>query len=92
MSKETLFTNFRINLVDHATLKANVSCKIADVLYLTGMKIVDGKNGTFVAMPSVKDHKGEYRDIYFPASKEVRDELSKVILEHYAAITETKKG
>ncbi len=82
-TKTSVFTNLRINLVDHDTLKATVSCKIADTMYLTGIKIIHGKQGRFVSMPSVKDAKGEYRDVFFPASKEIRDHLTATILEKY---------
>ena len=83
VSTQIPFSHFRVNLVDHETLKATVSCKVADSLYLTGMKVVHGKHGRFVSMPSVKDSQGEYRDIYFPASKEVRDRLMEAVLEKY---------
>ena len=76
----------RINLVkNHDTVKAMVSCKIADAFYLTGMRVLHGKNGRFVSMPARKDAQGEYRDIYFPASKEVRDRLMEAVLDRYDA-------
>jgi len=62
--------------------KAFVSLKYHDIV-LTGMKIVEGQNGLFVSMPSQKDKKGEYRDIYFPVTKEARQAINAAVLAQY---------
>ena len=79
----TLFSQIRVNLTNHDTIKGIASCKVCDSIFLRGMRIIHGKNGRFVGMPAEKDKNGEYRDIYFPASKEVRDQLSEAVLEEY---------
>jgi DNA-binding cell septation regulator SpoVG len=54
---------------------------------LTGIKIVQGQNGPFVSMPSTKDREGNYRDIFFPTTKELREKLNGVVLDaHNKAI------
>ncbi len=80
-----LFTSVRISLVTKETLRAMVSCKVAEAVFLTGMRVIEGKNGLFVSMPSKKDVGGEYHDIYFPASREIRDQLQAAVLEAYRA-------
>ena len=54
---------------------------------LTGIKIMEGRNGPFVSLPSVKDGQGGYRDIFFPTTKELRAELNTVVMDaHNKAI------
>ena len=68
-----------------------VSVKVHDAVYLTGLRVIEGKNGLFVAMPNRKTGNGEYQDIYFPASKAMRDELQGIVLEAYRRETEELK-
>jgi len=63
---------------------AFASVTINDMIAINGIRVVDGANGLFTAMPQAKDNKGEYRDIAFPVTKELRQELNKVILDEYA--------
>jgi stage V sporulation protein G len=80
------FSNIRINLVTKESLRAMASVKVADVLFLTGIRVIDGKKGLFVSMPSKKETSGDYKDIFFPASREIRDQLQASILEVYHAV------
>jgi stage V sporulation protein G len=80
---KSVFTNIRINLLDHDIVKATASCKVADMIYLTGMRVIHGKHGRFVSMPATKDSKGEFRDVFFPSTKEARDELMELVLQKY---------
>jgi stage V sporulation protein G len=61
------------------------SCRVGDAIYLTGMRVIHGKHGRFVSMPARQDKNGEYHDIFFPASKEVRDSLMEKVLQAYDA-------
>ena len=78
-----LFSQVRISIVEKDSLRAIASCKVSDVLYITGLRVVHGRNGLFVTMPANKGKDGEYHDIYFPASKEMRAQLQATILEAY---------
>jgi stage V sporulation protein G len=78
-----LFSSVRITLADKESQKALASLKVADAMYLTGMRVVQGKNGLFVSMPSKKDLAGDYHDIYFPANGEMRELLQLLILDAY---------
>ncbi len=85
-SGNSLFSDFRLSLVNKDNLRAIASCKVGGAVYLSGMRVVSGSKGLFVAMPSRKDKKGEYRDIFFPASRAVRDGLQQAILSKYAQV------
>ena len=77
------FSQVRITLLEKDSLRAMASVKVADVFYVTGLRVIEGRNGLFVSMPSKKLPSGEYQDIAFPASKAVRDEIQNLILDAY---------
>ncbi len=47
------------------------------------LRIVDGKNGLFVSMPSRKSQDGEFRDICFPITSEFRNIIQEQVLDKY---------
>ena len=53
------------------------------------MKVINGNNGLFVAMPSKKRKDGTYRDTAHPLNSETRQMIESVILAEYNK--ETKK-
>ena len=57
-------------------------------LAVRDIRIVNGQNGPFVAMPQAKDKDGNYKDLVFPTTKEGRDQLNTAILEAYVAAKE----
>jgi stage V sporulation protein G len=83
MQTSNNFSQVRITLVEKDSLRAIASVKAHDCLFLTGLRVVEGKNGLFVSMPNRKTESGEFQDIYFPASKAVRDELQALVLDAY---------
>lgn len=86
------FTSPRITIVEKDHLRALATVKVADAVFLTGLRICDSKKGLFVAMPSKKSPQGEYHDIYFLASKAMRDELTALLLKAYAEEKERAAG
>jgi stage V sporulation protein G len=83
MQNSSLFSQVRISVFQKDSLRALATVKVADAIYLTGLRIIEGKNGLFVSMPTRKDKAGDYQDIFFPGSKALRDELQAYILEAY---------
>ena len=63
---------------------AYASVNIDDKFAVNGIRVVNGEKGLFVAMPQTRDNKGEYRDICFPVTKELRQQLSDTVLNEYA--------
>ena len=76
-------TEIKIQNADLPPVKAFVSMKLANTMCLTGIRIVNGSKGLFISMPARKTPQGEYQDIFHPASREIRDELQKEILNLY---------
>ena len=71
-----------IKLQDSKTL-ALVNITIDDEFVVSGLKILEGANGLWVAYPNRKDAKGEYRDIAFPITKEARQTIQDKVLAKY---------
>ena len=57
-------------------------------LAVRDIRIVNGQNGPFIAMPQAKDKDGNYKDLVFPTTKEGRAQLNTAILDAYAAAKE----
>ena len=56
-------------------LKAIVSVTFNDEFVLHDIKIIEGNESLFLAMPSRRLSNGEYRDIAHPINSEARKEL-----------------
>ncbi|MDR1604129.1 MAG: SpoVG family protein [Gracilibacteraceae bacterium] len=67
-----------------SNLLAYAAVTLSNCFVINGVQILNGKNGIFVAMPSYKDKKGEYRDICFPVTAEFRSILHETVLAEYA--------
>jgi len=64
-------------------LRAVVSVTIDDMLAVHDIKVVQGDDRLFVAMPSRKDESGIFRDIVHPISAFARKQFEERILEAY---------
>ena len=76
-------TEIHINLRDEDKLKAFVNITFEDVFVVRGLKVIEGKDGLFVCMPSRKLEDGTYKDIAHPITNEFRQQLEKQILDEY---------
>ncbi len=76
-------TEVNINLRDEDKLKAFVNITFDDVFVVRGLKVIEGKNGLFVCMPSRKLEDGTYKDIAHPISNDFRQQLETQIIEEY---------
>ena len=63
-------------------IKGMANLTLDDCFVVKGLKVVEGKNGLFVAMPSQKVGE-EYQDTVFPITKEFRQEIIDIVLEEY---------
>ena len=68
---------------DNKSLLATASVTIGGCFAVRGIQVRDGKNGVFVSMPQRKDAKGEYRDICFPTTAEMRKAINAAVLSEY---------
>lgn len=56
---------------------------VSDAVMITGIRIVQGTKGVFISMPTKKDAQQQYVDVVFPVSREMRLDLSALILHEY---------
>ncbi len=79
-------TELRIRKVeDEGKLRAYVTVTFDNCFVVHNVKIIEGKSGLFIAMPSRKTANGEYKDVAHPISPEFRTELQNKILDEYKA-------
>ncbi len=63
--------------------KAWASITFDDSFRVHGLKVIQGKNGPFVAMPSRKLPNGEFIDTAYPLNQELRELIQERVLEEY---------
>lgn len=77
-------TDVRIRRVtDDGKMKAVVSITFDDEFVVHDIRIIEGQNGLFIAMPSRRTPDGKFRDIAHPISSEARAKIQETILAHY---------
>ena len=78
-------TDIRVRIVNNSNdkLKAVASITIDDEIVVHDIKVISGKDGYFLSMPSRKTNEGEFKDIVHPIKTEVRDMLKEKILQVY---------
>ena len=64
-------------------MRAIVSVTFDNEFVVHDIKVIDGENGLFIAMPSKKGTDGTYRDVAHPINKETRNILQDSILAAY---------
>ena len=83
-------TDVRIRkIATDGKMKAIVSVTFDDQFVVHDIKVIEGQNGLFIAMPSRKTPDGEFKDIAHPINTDSRERIQKAILEAYdKALTE----
>lgn len=79
-------TEVRVTLRDdnrHDRLKAFATMTLNNAFVIRGLKIIQGINGVFVAMPSRRRPDGQFQDIAHPINNETRRLMEEVVLAEY---------
>ena len=80
-------TDVRIRKVsDEGKMKAIVSITFDDEFVVHDVKIIEGQNGLFVAMPSRKMGEGDFKDIAHTLLSETRNKIKDAIFAEYERI------
>lgn len=64
-------------------VKAFCDIIVSDALLIKGIRIMDGKNGLFVRMPSKQSKDGKWYDSIAPTTKEIKDALNDTIIKAF---------
>ncbi|MBQ5317175.1 MAG: septation regulator SpoVG [Oscillospiraceae bacterium] len=78
--------------ITEGRLRAIVSITIDNELAVHDIKVVQGDQRLFVAMPSRKDETGTFRDVVHPISPASRQQIENQILEAYTRHIETMQA
>ena len=84
-------TDVRIQKInDESKMKAVVSITFDDEFVVHDIKIIEGQNGLFIAMPSRKMGEGDFRDIAHPLVSETRNKIRDAIFAEYDKVLAQK--
>ncbi len=76
-------TEVRISLRNDEKLKAFATVTFDNCFIVRDLKVINGNNGLFIAMPSRKRRDGTFKDIAHPLNNETRKKIEKRVLEEY---------
>jgi stage V sporulation protein G len=77
-------TDVRIRKVTgEGKLKAYVTVTFENAFVIHNVKVIEGENGVFIAMPSRKTKNGEYKDVAHPINSDFRAQMQERILKEY---------
>ncbi|EGA88195.1 regulatory protein SpoVG [Planococcus donghaensis MPA1U2] len=64
-------------------MRAIASITLDDEFVIHDIRVIDGNDGLFVAMPSKRTPDGEFRDIAHPINSSARTKLQEAVLTAY---------
>ena len=73
---------------ENSRMKGIASVLIDDCFAVHDIRIIEGDNGLFIAMPSRKASDGEYKDIAHPINSTTREKIQQIILKKYEEAAE----
>ncbi len=73
-------------------LKAFVTMKIGNYLIIRDIKLINGRKGYFVAMPSKQLKNGRSVDLAYPLNTETRVKIERLIIEEYTKQLKTDEA
>ncbi|MDQ0300955.1 stage V sporulation protein G [Salibacterium salarium] len=77
-------TDVRLRRVNtEGRMRAIASITIDGEFVVHDIRVIDGNNGLFVAMPSKRTPDGEFRDIAHPISSHTREKIQSAVLGEY---------
>ncbi|QAA30726.1 MULTISPECIES: septation regulator SpoVG [Clostridium] len=83
-------TDVRIRkIAAEGKMKAIVSVTFDNEFVVHDIKVIEGQNGLFIAMPSRKTPDGEFKDIAHPINTDTREKIQEAILTEYEKALES---
>ncbi|EAG4153071.1 septation protein SpoVG [Listeria monocytogenes] len=82
-------TDVRLRRVEtDRRMRAIASITLDEEFVVHDIRVIDGNNGLFVAMPSKRGVDGEFRDIAHPINSDTRAKIQEVVLAEYERVGE----
>ena len=86
-------TDVRIRkIAAEGKMKAIVSITFDNEFVVHDIKVIEGQNGLFIAMPSRKTPDGEFKDIAHPINTDTREKIQSSILKAYQDAVEEEEN
>ncbi|MHA6252908.1 septation regulator SpoVG [Oceanobacillus sp. CAU 1775] len=77
-------TDVRLRRVNtEGRMRAIASITLDEEFVVHDIRVIDGNNGLFVAMPSKRTPDGEFRDIAHPINSGTRNKIQEAVLKAY---------
>ncbi|UJL46482.1 septation regulator SpoVG [Virgibacillus sp. NKC19-16] len=85
-------TDVRLRRVNtEGRMRAIASITLDGEFVVHDIRVIDGNNGLFVAMPSKRTPDGEFRDIAHPINSGTRAKIQDAVLEEYRHVGKVKE-
>jgi stage V sporulation protein G len=75
-------TDIKLSTGTNEKVKAYVSITLDDCFVIHNIRVIEGNNNLFIAMPSYKSN-DKFIDICHPINKDFRDYLNETIINEY---------
>lgn len=85
-------TEIKVFPVDEEKLKAFVSVVFDRCFMVNDIKVIQGRDGLFISMPSRRKRNGKFKDVAHPLNNETRRMIEDQILGEYQLALEGKNG
>ena len=79
-----------VKIIGAEKLKAYATLSFDEEFLITGIKVIDSAHGLFVAMPSRRKKSGDFADICFPLTNEMREKVSADVLKAYQSAVDER--
>ena len=77
---------------ENSRMKGIASVLLDECFAVHDIRIIEGDNGLFIAMPSRKTPDGEFKDIAHPINTDTREKIQVSILEAYEKALEEESA
>lgn len=86
-------TDVRVRKVyPNGKMRGIVSVTFDEMFVIHDIKVIEGQNGFFIAMPSRKTPDGEFKDICHPITSEMRRIMQTAVLDAYEKAAAEKEA
>ena len=86
-------TDVRLRRVNtEGRMRAIASITLDSEFVVHDIRVIDGNNGLFVAMPSKRTPDGEFRDIAHPITSNTREKIQSAVLAEYERVGDSESA
>jgi len=85
-------TEIKVFPVNEEKLKAFVSVVFDRCFMVNDIKVIQGRDGLFISMPSRRKRNGKFKDVAHPLNNETRRMIEDQVLEEYEKAIQGREG